>query len=189
VTRKGESPGKGWLSRQQMADAFDVVVGAFDGSYRRYFPKAAVKVIGGRLYFHARTGLEAWAAANRKAQPGMGETDPLLVADGDSPGLERYRNAKADIAELDKAERIGELVPREQLEPVLMKSAGTLRRAGDLLARQFGNDAAGILNQAVDEWELICERLLNGNDSDNQSGPQAGDGDTDAKAPDDATVR
>src|SRR5262249_47033864 len=44
--------GPGWLSRQQMANLFDVNQDVFDKNYRRYAPDNAVKRVGQRVYFH-----------------------------------------------------------------------------------------------------------------------------------------
>jgi phage terminase Nu1 subunit (DNA packaging protein) len=83
--------------------------------------------------------------------------DPLLTA-GDSPGLERYRLAKAAHAELDLAERKGELIDREKCRSVLAQWGSVLRRAGDRIAR-VNPEASRLLSEGLDECEAIVKGL------------------------------
>lgn len=83
--------------------------------------------------------------------------DPLL-ADGDSPGLERYRMAKAKHAELDLELRRGELIDVSKCRDVLAKWASVLRRSGDRIAR-VSPDGSRMLNEALDECESIVKGL------------------------------
>jgi len=59
----------------------------------------------------------------------------------DSDNLERLRNAKARREELSLAKDLKAVIPREQAEAVFMAAAGTFRRFGDLLQKQFGRAA------------------------------------------------
>lgn len=83
--------------------------------------------------------------------------DPLL-ADGDSPGLERYRMAKAKHAELDLEQRRGELIDVSKCRDVLAKWASVLRRSGDRIART-SPDGSRMLGEALDECESIVRGL------------------------------
>src|SRR4051812_14117329 len=70
--------------------------------------------------------LVKWQVA-RTASP----DDPLL-AGGDSPNLERYRKAKAELAEMDAAERRGQLADVNALcEWWLIEVAPLVRQAID----------------------------------------------------------
>lgn len=80
-----------------------------------------------------------------------GGDDALMQAGGDSPSLERWRASRADLAELDLAERQGELVKIADLEPQLMAAMQLVKRAGERLVREHGNGAGEILGEAVDE--------------------------------------
>jgi hypothetical protein len=73
--------------------------------------------------------------------------------DGSSPALERYRAARADMAEMERDRLSKSLVRVTDIEPALMQLTALLREAGQRIARTAGNDVAGILNEAVDEWE------------------------------------
>jgi hypothetical protein len=154
-------PGRGWLTKNDCAAVFDVSARNFERGYMRYAPPTAVKTFGRATYVHVRSLLNAWAAAQKPAAAPQGEGDPLLAgAAPDSPGLERYREARADLAEMERDRVKASLIPREDLEPALAEFAGVLRRAGETLARDYGNDAATVLNEAVDETVERWEQLL-----------------------------
>jgi transcriptional regulator with XRE-family HTH domain len=87
-----------------------------------------------------------------------GEDDPLM--DGDSPGLERYRMAKAKLAELDLESRKGELIDREKARDILGRWATLIRRMGERLAKRWGNEAATMVNDTLEECRLIVEESL-----------------------------
>jgi len=87
------------------------------------------------------------------------EDDPLL-AEGDSPALERYRLAKAKHAELDLESRKGELIDREKARDILGRWAVLIRRLGERLVRRCGNEAGQMLNETLDECQLIVKESL-----------------------------
>jgi len=83
------------------------------------------------------------------------ETDDMMVsANGkETAAMRRYREAKANMIELDLAERQGQLVPLDQMHARLTRICSGLRRAGEVLQRRFGTEAWDILNDALDEAE------------------------------------
>lgn len=83
--------------------------------------------------------------------------DVTLGAPTDSIGLERYRLARAAMAELDLAVRKGELVDVAANKEMLSRWAARLRRCGELLARKFGNDALAIQTDALADMHKIAE--------------------------------
>ncbi len=170
---------RAWFDKAAMAGAFDVSPNIFDRDYRRFAPATAVKEVGGKLYFHSRTILDAWVRQQKAKLPA--DADPLLNG-GDSPALEEYRKHRARSAkvEADEKERIS--VPRAILEPALRQSAGVMRRVGETLARRFGNEAGDIYNEGVDRVEetirSICENdghdLVAAGDEDTSPAHDAG---------------
>lgn len=74
-------------------------------------------------------------------------------SDGSLPALERLREAKADHAEMDLQERTGVLVPAPLVHDLFGRAAGVLRKSGESLQRHFGEDAAEILYDAIDNAE------------------------------------
>lgn len=81
--------------------------------------------------------------------------DPLLAA-GDSPGLERYRLAKAELAELELQVRKGTLIPIDAVKDTIARWSALIRRMGESLAKRFGNEAAELLNETLVE----CRRVV-----------------------------
>lgn len=145
-------PGRGWLTRKELAAAFDVGESSFDKTYLRFVTGDAKKTVGKTDYFHARTLLDRWAEHQGSRRLGTDpEVDPLL-AGADSPALEEYRRhaAREKKVKADYAE--GAAVPTEDIEPAFLRAAEPLRRAGEELAKRYGNEAGEIHNQAVDGW-------------------------------------
>jgi hypothetical protein len=83
-----------------------------------------------------------------------GNGDPLLVAEGvASPALEKYREARAALAELDLQERQRDLLPRQAVHEVFGRIASRLRDAGEQLGREHGSEAHDVLTEALDDAE------------------------------------
>ncbi len=76
------------------------------------------------------------------------EEDEMLRGP-DSDGLERYRHAKAEMAELDLAVRRGETMEVGVARLALASIFETLRQAGEQLRREFGPAAAALIAEAV----------------------------------------
>lgn len=75
--------------------------------------------------------------------------EEAMLAGESTAGLERYRRAKAGIAELDLAERSGQLVDRELVRGGLRAVADCWRRVSEDAERRFGGDV----------FEFLCEGL------------------------------
>jgi hypothetical protein len=96
------------------------------------------------------------------------EDDPLLAGGGNSPALERYREERAALARLDRLEREGELLPREQVRESMGRIAAMLRAAGDTLQRQFGPAAVEILYEALDDAGREVDRSFGSGNGDGE---------------------
>lgn len=83
--------------------------------------------------------------------------DPLMKGHG-SPALERYREARAKMAELDFQRESGQVVDVEAWRADASRLADILRRASEVLQAQFGPDAEKILQDALDEWVREMEQ-------------------------------
>ena len=70
----------------------------------------------------------------------------------DSPALERYRDERARIAQLDRLERESELIPSAAVQQFLIRLASLLRTAGEKLRAQFGPEAYAL-------WEAVFVQL------------------------------
>lgn len=89
--------------------------------------------------------------------------DDPLMAFGEGPALERYRVARAELAELELGKRRGNLLPRKQIRELLNSLAPILRGCGDQLQRRCGREALEILDEHLTVWEReIVRRMGNG---------------------------
>ncbi len=70
--------------------------------------------------------------------------------------MERYRMAKAQIAELELERKRGGVIDAPLIRTVHGRMAALLRGAGEQLERLVSPDAAEILNGALDE----CDREI-----------------------------
>ena len=86
--------------------------------------------------------------------------DPLMVDSGESPGLERYRLAKAAITELQLSEMTGTLISAAKIRAMLTILAGLLRGLGEKLAKRFGPDAARMTNDTLLNFTRVVEHEL-----------------------------
>ncbi len=91
-----------------------------------------------------------WREKDRtKKAPGRDDSgDPYLDGD-DSPNLERYRGAKADLAELDLAKKRKEVIDLNLAHEGLGCIAEIIRQAGETLQARFGIEARDILDAAL----------------------------------------
>lgn len=96
-------------------------------------------------------------------RPGVDDDE---MGDADSPGLERYRLAKAALAELDLAERQKTLLPADTVRDSVNAIALAFRQAGETLQRQFGVEAHAILESAVSEAEAQINDMFGSDEHD-----------------------
>lgn len=96
----------------------------------------------------------------RQTQKTRQDSDPLL-SDGDSPALERYRLAKAKLAELDLEHRKGDLIDREKCRELMGRWSVIIRRMGERLGKRYGNDATLSVNDSLDECQKVVDGLKN----------------------------
>lgn len=100
-----------------------------------------------------------WYRGKKPAGPVVGEKseDPLLVGQAvDSPGLERYRQAKAALAELDLQERTGELISRDKTVAILERWTSIISGMSERLLRLYGPGSVAILDEAL----LECRHVI-----------------------------
>jgi hypothetical protein len=81
------------------------------------------------------------------------DSDAALGAGVNSPALEKYRIAKAKLAELELREREGNLIPRVEIHTHLGRLGAILKGCGERLQRDHGAAALEIWNEAIDDFE------------------------------------
>lgn len=90
----------------------------------------------------------------------LARDEDALMAGGPSPALERYREERASLAQMDRLEREGKLLSRDLVRQSLSKIASILRISGESLQRQFGQEAADLLHSAIDDAEAEINRFF-----------------------------
>ena len=70
-----------------------------------------------------------------------------------SPGLERFRLAKAAREEIRLERDRGQVVNLAAMRAVHVRMAALLRDTSERLGREFGADAQGLLNETLEELE------------------------------------
>jgi hypothetical protein len=103
--------------------------------------------------------LHDFLAANARK---LAVPDDELMQGAASPALERYREERALIAKLERQEREGTLLPRDQTRDGLGRIAARIRAAGELLERQFGPEARAVLDEALTDAEREIEQVFGG---------------------------
>jgi Fe-S cluster biosynthesis and repair protein YggX len=96
----------------------------------------------------------------------LSRDDDDLMNGAATPALERYREERAAMARLDRLEREGKLVSRDTIRQSLAQAAALIRGAGESLQRQFGEGAADVLNEALEDAEREIIRFF---ESDHES--------------------
>lgn len=107
----------------------------------------------GRRGQYDLTTIAAWRDL-RTAQAG-----DELMAGPTSPALERYRAARAGLAELDLLERNGTLLDRQKAHEAHARMARILQTLGENLQRHHGPAAQQLLNEALDDYQREANNL------------------------------
>jgi hypothetical protein len=90
----------------------------------------------------------------------LAREDDVLLQGASSPALEEYREERTKLARLERRQREGSLIPRDEAREALGRIAAVLRGAGDELQRQFGAEALAILDEALQDAEREIERAF-----------------------------
>jgi hypothetical protein len=174
-----------WLNKKESAYLCDLSPQQFDKSIRLLIPPEAIRKTEHAFEFDAKALGAALVKYRTPEAQAVGD-DPLLSG-SDSPNLERYRRIKGDLAELELEERRRTHVDVGLLEAALVRFGMLLRRAGEILQRRFGVEAAEIFNNAIEEALRLVRAEF---DSSNRPGPGSRSDNGNGKAsPDHAAVR
>lgn len=140
----------GWFPQVDMARIFAVSLPVWQRSWLPKVPANARREVSGRLYVHARRFIDFLIESARREALGP---DGELLAGGDSPALERFRLAKARLAELELQRQQENLLPREAVHRAFEQIASILRTAGEQLQRLYGEGPYEILISALEDAE------------------------------------
>ena len=81
-----------------------------------------------------------------------------LAGPADSPGLERYRLAKARLAELELAKQQRSVMSRDLARETLGRIASLFRRYGERLSKRHGPEEAVLFNETIGEARRVIEQ-------------------------------
>lgn len=91
-----------------------------------------------------------WREQQWEQRLAVASGDPLLVDPEDTPGLERYRLARAEHEELKVAKLRETMVAVDDVLGGLLRGMDFIRAAGDELQQRFGPDAHRVIDGAID---------------------------------------
>lgn len=152
----------GWQTRDELCKTLGLRPSAID-RLRKTLPPGAERKVGRIVQIHAPTATRCWA---KNAQRGPGRRDVLPEDDADggeeaTPALERYRSARANLAELELAKKRGELCAVEQVRQLLAFISTSGRDFADQLGRVHGDmvrdDFNGWLGRIAEQVEKLGE--------------------------------
>ncbi len=141
-----------------MAAALGVKPQSFDNRYRPLIPEKFVVKEGRRVWFTAGV-VSAILEAELRGKD-LDEDGLFASNNSSSPSLERGRDIKAKLLELEFKERLGVLIEVDKAERLLDIAASRIRSAGDKLARKFGDDARQLLVDALEDAEQEVEQTF-----------------------------
>lgn len=156
-----------WMTRRQCAELVGLSPQQFDDAVRPRLGDDATNGAGRTLRFDGPAVVAAlvkYRLEQAKPAPPLSEDEAMILGGGDSPQLERFRKLKGDMLERDLGERDAELVRRRVMLDALRPAAAGMRAAGARLAKDYGNDAAAIFNEAVDDFANAVKQMI-GNDA------------------------
>lgn len=99
------------------------------------------------------------ASERQKLRP-VDPENPDEFSTFDSPELERWRRAKADIAEIERDRLVSSLVDMSIIMPHLAQFALRVRKVGESYERKYGRGAADMLNEALDDAGSIWKQSI-----------------------------
>lgn len=117
----------------------------------------------------------SWARRHKWNGGRMSHDESDVDMDAESDNLERYRGAKADLAELDLAEREGRLVEPDKIRAAFVEALGCFRSAAETIDRQYGPDAFLVIDEAYQRAFRVAMEMV----SDSGGGSEHGESATD----------
>lgn len=133
------------------------------------FPQAVDGVFTVRLVCEWKFKRDLELEQKNNPPPAPVDPDDPLLGSGDSPGLERYRMAKAQLAEMDLAEREKVTLSADAVHDGLNIISQTFRKACEILQRKFGTEAFSVLETAVQEAETQIDDMFRATEDDASS--------------------
>ena len=147
-----------WITRDQAVQLTGYVERHFDKFIRPRLPAAAIKGNRVNLRFDAPAVCEALASYRVELQK------PDESSKDDS--VRRIKSADAAMSELKLAEYEGRLIDGDLFRKSMLAGFRVLRGSGEILVRRFGNEAAEIYNEGLDEFAAATTKAMSSNAPD-----------------------
>ncbi len=150
-----------WITRREPPQAVGFSEATFDRRCREAMGdgyESGHGTVRARIHLPTLRGLIAEQDAEALAD------GDAMLAKGASPALERYRNARADLAELELKEKRGGLVALSQVHGELEIVISHLNRFNKLLGERFGNEGIWLCNQVLQEMRAEIEARFGGSE-------------------------
>jgi hypothetical protein len=180
--------GYGWVSMAVLLELFDVERQTFHENIRPKIAPENIRNEGQRgMLFYARGVLDDFVSYKLGQVVNVDEEDAMM--EGNSPAQERWRAAKAGMAEIQLAEMLKQVARVDLLKESFAPAIAAMRECGERLIREFGNIAGDVFNTAIDRFEKVLieqAKRVNG-DGDAQSGGADNPGALDGKRHENAT--
>lgn len=93
-----------------------------------------------------------------QARQSPDESDTLLVSANDSPELERYRAARADLAEMERDERRRKLLGVERVREICLTVGDVIKSLRRRLRKRFGEEAGQLIDEGLRDLRDIADR-------------------------------
>ena len=149
---------EGWFTLADAARFFGVTAEGFRKHVRPHIPDGAISSEGrGRItWVHGPDVLRGWLAHRLETS-----ADPDASLQREKQRVQLLREGvKLQREQLQLLRERADTVSLEEFKQRFGPVAQRLRRAGEVLKRRFGNDAARTLNEALDE----CAELMRKDD-------------------------
>jgi hypothetical protein len=152
----------GWFPLWMMAAAFDMPRQSFHEAVRQLIAAADIRGAGERgTLIRCAGAIEAWAKS--KLERANLRNSTALFFDGrDCEWLEIYREFTAKLKKLEFEDKQRKLINRAEIIAGLGILAARLRTAVDRIRERFGDDAASILAESVNEAEGAWMKMVAG---------------------------
>lgn len=163
MTAKRKTTERGWATVSSAAAFLGVTPQSIRQTYFPCLRDVDIRRSANPIVFRVAALIEVMVekrVAERTAITPQAPADELLLEDGDSPALERYRLAKAKLAELDLETRKGQLIERDKARDIFSRWAVLVRRMGERLAKQFGPDAAATVNETLESCRAAVVEVV-----------------------------
>ena len=102
----------------------------------------------------------------------LARDDDAMMQGNGSPALERYREERTALVRLDRLEREGQLIPRDEAREALGRVAAIIRSVGEALQRRFGPEAADMLYEGMDDAEREIDRFFSADEQGTAIDPE-----------------